>query len=118
MSAPGAGAASGLDDSRVARSVVVAGLVGAGDLGEAEPEHRPAALGLVDVDAAALVPGHLGHDGQAQARTGPAPGARGPVEAVEDEVDVAVVDPRPVVPDDQGPAASRPPRPPLRPGST
>ena len=43
---------------------------GGGDLGEAEPEHGPAALGLVDVDAPAFVPGHLGHDGQAEARTG------------------------------------------------
>jgi hypothetical protein len=48
---------------------------GAATSGEAEPEDGSAALGPVDVDAAALVPGHLGHDGQPQPRAGLGPGA-------------------------------------------
>ena len=62
---------------------------------EAEPEERPPTFGLVDVHGAALVAGHLGHDGQSQSGARLRPGARGPVEAVEDEVDVAGVDPGP-----------------------
>ena len=50
---------------------------------------------MVHADLAALVLGHLGDDGEAQPRPGPAAGLGRPVEAVEDAVDVRVGDPGP-----------------------
>src|SRR5271163_1600396 len=75
-------------------------------LGQAEPEDRPPTLGPVDVDPPAFVAGHLGHDGQPQPGTGFPPGARGPIEAIEDEVDVAVIDARSVVTHDDHPVGA------------
>ncbi len=69
-------------------------------LDEGQPEQRATSRSMAGHHRPTLFPCHLGHDGQTQTRPRPASSSGGSIETVEDVLEVGVVDPRTVVPDD------------------